>query len=533
MRAQGDATRQTTAEDAGTPRRTILRGSLATAGLFAAGVQAGQPASAVDHRTDSSPVAAERSVPHDARVVVIGAGLAGLTAAYRLARRGVHVQVFEARDDRVGGRCWTARGFSSDQIAEHGGERIDTRHTHIRKLAGELGLELEEENPDRRHGKRGITFLQGAVRDDTAIYKDLDLVLKRLRADAKRIGSYFADRASRAARDFDQLSVRDWLQANVPGGMSSLLGSSIACGVSTFFGNDAAELSAINLIEQNAGVDDGTADEKYHVKGGNDLIPNGLAARLPKPALHFDAPLLAVRRTGDTYRLRFGGIRGEVIADRVVFALPFTTLRRVDLEDSGLSARKREVIDNHGMGTDAKLMLQFDRQFYQFDDFSGSIKADNPQMSTWDTSSYQTGAEGLLTLFVGGWSGASFPTAKPHGEPSAAVTGSALGHLEALVPGLKDAYNGHGWLDSWVDDPWARGSYASYRPGQYTKYWGWTGRPEGRLHFAGEHTSTHSQGYLNGAVESGERVAREVLTALGRIGAAHSSPAPPRPSHSE
>ncbi|MET8977921.1 FAD-dependent oxidoreductase [Streptomyces sp. NPDC004539] len=505
LRARRDAAAQSSAEETGTTRRTVLRGSLAMTGALSVGA-VGQSAFAAPETV--------RSSPHDARVVVVGAGLAGLTAAYRLARKGVRAQVFEARADRVGGRCWTARGFASGQVAEHGGERIDTRHTHIRKLAAELGLILEEENPDRRHGERGVTYLQGAVRNEAAVYRDMDLVEKRLKADAQRIGSYFADHASRAARDFDQLTVRDWLQANVPGGMGSLLGAAIANGVATFYGNDADELSAINLIEQYFGP--AGADEKYHVRGGNDLIPQKLAGALPKSALHFDAPLLAVRRTGDTYRLRFGGVQREVVADHVVFALPFTTLRRVDLDGSGLSARKREAIDNHGMGTDAKLLLQFDRQFYRFDDFSGRITSDNPLFTSWDTSSYQTGAEGLLTLFVGGWTGSSQPAERPHAVPSAAVTAAALGHLDRLVPGLKRSYNGKGWLDSWVDDPWARGSYSSYRPGQYTKYWGWTGRREGRFHFAGEHTSTHSQGYLNGGVESGERVAREVLTALGR-----------------
>ncbi|UQT54245.1 FAD-dependent oxidoreductase [Streptomyces durmitorensis] len=490
--------------DAGTTRRTVLRGGLATAGGLALG----------GTLTPTAARAADRTTAHDARVVVIGAGLAGLTCAHRLAQQGVKAQVFEARDGRVGGRCWTARGFASGQLAEHGGERIDTRHTHIRKLAAELGISLEEENPDREHGERGVIHLQGKVVTEDAVYRDMEVVQKQLAADARRIGSYAADEAGRAARDFDGLSVRDWLAANVPGGMSSLLASAMANSVATFFGNNADELSAINLMEQYIGPDG--ADEKYHVKGGNDLIPQAMAERLPKSALHFDTPLTAVRRAGGTYRLRFGGRRGEVTADRVVFALPFTTLRRVDLDGAGLSARKREAIDNHGMGTDAKLLFQFDRQFPRFDGFSGGIMSDNPLFSSWDTSSYQTGPEGLLTLFTGGWSGATYPAERPHAAPSATVTDTALRQLDALVPGLKKAYNGRGWLDSWVDDPWARGSYASYRPGQYTRYWGFTGRREGGLHFAGEHTSTHSQGYLNGGVESGERAAREVLAALGR-----------------
>ena len=76
-------------------------------------------------------------------------------------------------------------------------------------------------------------------------------------------------------------------------------------------------------------------------------------------------------------------------------------------------------------------------------------------------------------------------------------------------------FNGKAWLDYWTGDPWTRGSYAAYPPGQLTKYWGYAGIPEGRVHFAGEHTSTYSQGFLNGGVESGQRAAIEVLQALG------------------
>jgi monoamine oxidase len=84
------------------------------------------------------------------------------------------------------------------------------------------------------------------------------------------------------------------------------------------------------------------------------------------------------------------------------------------------------------------------------------------------------------------------------------------------MPGAAAAYAGGAWLDAWVDDPWVRGSYAAFLPGQWTSYFGYLGRPSGNVHFAGEHTSTYSQGYLNGGVESGLRAAREVLRAGGR-----------------
>ena len=94
-------------------------------------------------KTSASVPRVSSPTEHDARVVVVGAGLAGTTAAYRLAQQGISVQLFEARD-RVGGRCWTARSFADGQMAEHGGEFIDTRHVHLRGLAKELGLPLDD-----------------------------------------------------------------------------------------------------------------------------------------------------------------------------------------------------------------------------------------------------------------------------------------------------------------------------------------------------------------------------------------------------
>jgi monoamine oxidase len=92
----------------------------------------------------------------------------------------------------------------------------------------------------------------------------------------------------------------------------------------------------------------------------------------------------------------------------------------------------------------------------------------------------------------------------------------ALGFLDRWLPGVRASFDGTAWLDSWVDDPWTKGSYAAFLPGQWTNYWGYLGMPAGNVHFAGEHTSTYSQGYLNGGVETGLRAAREVLHAIGR-----------------
>ena len=105
----------------------------------------------------------------------------------------------------------------------------------------------------------------------------------------------------------------------------------------------------------------------------------------------------------------------------------------------------------------------------------------------------------------------TYPTYIAHGPASDRVLDTALANLARGVQGIEGAFNGLAYLDQWADDPYVHGSYAGFGPGQYTDYWGFLARREGNVFFAGEHTSTHSQGYLNGGVESGERAARQLL----------------------
>jgi monoamine oxidase len=229
------------------------------------------------------------------------------------------------------------------------------------------------------------------------------------------------------------------------------------------------------------------------------------------------------RRGNGGYALRFGGVRGEVHADHVVLCLPFTALRDVDLADAGLSTRRLGAIHRLGMGTNAKNHIQLKVRPNRLRDWSGSMTMDAPRpQSSWESTASQTGSTGVITIWRGGSSGAGYPTDVAHQWAPPRIVRSNLAAFERGVPGITAAFNGLSWLDSWVDDPWSRGSYAGFLPGQYTRYWGYLKQPEGRVHFAGEHTSTHSQGYLNGGVESGQRAAREILDALG---------VPPRSTH--
>ena len=285
------------------------------------------------------------------------------------------------------------------------------------------------------------------------------------------------------------------------------------------FGLDADRLSALNLFYLYAGEIEG-ADERYHVRGGNDQIVDGLAGSLPDGTVRLDAPLEALARRGDgSFALRFAGIGGEVIADRVVLAMPFTTLRRVDLDPAGLSRKKRRCIAELGMGTNAKLMMQFERRPQAYGDWNGYMVSDDPFLHTWESTLGDPGRRSILTTYFGGRSGARGLIARRAHAPSEAReikrNLDSLGHGGASgLGGLRRDFNGLAWTDRWKLDPWARGSYAAYLPGQYTRYYGYVGRPEGSIHFAGEHTAT--QGLPRGRGESGERAAEEIAAALGR-----------------
>ena len=310
------------------------------------------------------------------------------------------------------------------------------------------------------------------------------MVIRRLVRDAKRVGPYRWGQAGPAAKAFDRMTMREWMDANVPGGSTSLLGRSIDVGLTGFWGIDPEDTSAITLLDTYiTPYPGGPADERYHVRGGNDQVPTMLADLLPADALHLETPLESiVERSDGTFELGFGGVAAPVIADHVVLCLPFTTLRDVDLSGAGLSRKRLKAIDELGMGTNAKVLLQFQDRFPTFG-WNGSFTLDAPKSDSWDSALAQPGDGGLLTIYTGGKTGAGYPTDDPHAVAPAGVVDDALTFLDTYLPGMRDSFNGRSWLDSWVDDPWVKGSYAAFLPGQWTSFFGYMGRPRGQRPF--------------------------------------------------
>jgi monoamine oxidase len=199
-----------------------------------------------------------------------------------------------------------------------------------------------------------------------------------------------------------------------------------------------------------------------------------------------------------------------VSADRVVLTLPFSILRSsVDFSAAGFRPLKQTAINELGMGSNSKLHLQFIDRHWQNLGCSGSTYANTGYQTTWDVTRAQPGQSGILVDYTGGLIADSFGKGKPDGRAA-----QFFDQIEPVLPGVKNKWNGRATIDYWRGNLFTKGSYSYWKVGQYTKFAGIEGEAEAACHFAGEHTSIESQGYLNGAVESGERAASEILAAL-------------------
>jgi monoamine oxidase len=249
----------------------------------------------------------------------------------------------------------------------------------------------------------------------------------------------------------------------------------------------------------------GKSNEKMHVRGGNDQIATILATKLGSQ-ITTSSPLTAIKKNADgSYALTLGS--SVVQADHVVLALPFSLLRGVNFSKAGFNQVKTWAINELGMGTNAKVHVQFTSRFWRGQGCTGETYADTGYQNTWEVSRAQGGDSGLLVWYTGGNPGVAVGS----GTVAAQVTTNFLPKIEPVLPGATAAWNGKATRDHWTSYPWTKGSYSYWKAGQYTRFSGAEKERSGNCHFAGEHTSQDFQGYLQGAVETGERAASEIL----------------------
>jgi monoamine oxidase len=467
--------------------------------------------------------------------VIVGAGLAGVRCAHKLwTERGITSTIYEW-DDHVGGRVETLRGyFVGGQIVEQHGEFISSEHTSMLNLASRFGLALDlaQQYP---HGTSDVYWFNGGYYTQA-----------QLNADWQKFGwSLFRKAVGQApwptrynhfkqqALLWDQISVVDWINAHVPGGMDSPFGSLCYEDVINEYGGPPDQQSALNLIYI-LGYDDSASaqgyqptnspilagtDQKYHIKGGNDQIIAKMGSELPAGTIMLGPQLVKLGNNGDgTYTCWFqdasAGGTYSIVADHVVLAIPFTTLRHVDLSNARLSPLKMQAIGNLQLGTNAKIQLQFNSRVWNKDGFTGNTFTDSGASSAWECTNYQSGSEGILIGFPGGTPGANlgmnYKITADEGPAPMNLVHDTLQSLESIFPGVTGAFNGKAYCSVGLLDPHLLGAWSYYSVGQYTGFSGIEPVPEGNIHFAGEHTSMDFQGFMEGGVTSGERVAGEI-----------------------
>jgi monoamine oxidase len=499
----------------GHTRRELLIGA---GGLAAGAVFAQSPAAAFTRRVSPSP-----ATP---RIAIVGAGLAGLRCAHMLWRqrpgRPIVSTVYEANPNRAGGRCWTLRDFfSGGLITEHGGSFLNSNQTAVRGLAARLGLKQEVVDGGDLSSGEEVFFIDGRLYTYAEANADWhDVGFPAFRAAAKQLQS-----AAGAAR-LDRMSVPEWLDSTEIGA-GSRFGKLMLANTVTENGGDPGDQSAQDLIYLLIGNPRSSLhplpgdDERYHIVGGNDQLVSGMISQLPPQTVRHDHVLVAIREQADGAIQLVFDVSGTSVArtaDLVVLALPFSTLRDVELKHSGLSNTKRHVIATMGMGTNAKIHLELTHKTWPALGYSGASYGEWQRLAcAWDDV-VQLGPDArpaLYLAFPGGRVGRSGITGRAHGGAPARDVSWALGELENVFPGTSAAYTGRAYEDHWALDPWVRGAYSYYRVGQANTYGQLAGASEGRFLFAGEHTSINNIGFLDGAVETGEQAARRLLRRLG------------------
>lgn len=473
----------------------------------------------------------EQQAQHDPdAIAIVGGGASGLVAAWRLANAGRSCEVFEA-SGRTGGRMYTLRDFTPEgHFCDLGGEFIGPGHTALITLCRELGVGLQD--------------LRGAGETATDIYDIAGVRLAEDLIDPQTGAGAFAPVAARIAadqaalldssggwtdraRELDALPLSDYLE--------SLFGSTerwvidlLALAYLCEHGIAPDKQSSLNLVDA-IGTDTTRpfslfdhGDGLMRIAGGSASLPESLTARLlaspvsDRASLHLRHTLSAIAREGEAFRLTFENEgKPPVIRTfkRVVLTLPFTRLRAVKgLGGLALPADKMKVINEQGYGANAKLMVGTSSRPWTSAlpglpaPMTGSLYSARGFQQVWESSIGQPGDGGVITNYLAG---------APARSEEATVLATLERGLKALSPDLANALSPRMRASFfWANHPHTGASYSGALAGQYTSFREVAARSElgGGMVFAGEHTSLAWAGSMNGAVDAGERAARELLT---------------------
>jgi monoamine oxidase len=490
-------------------RRQLLHGGLAAAGAVAAATFTREGEGAFAQQRGRSPI------------LIVGAGIAGLTAGYRLRQGGVRADIIEATN-RVGGRIRTLPKVAGTQIfAELGGEFINTGHTNLISLASELGLRAIDLAQVQSGFVKDTFFFDRRRVSLQQLIEDFAPLASKINADLAAIGDEISYQDfTEAAERVDNLSIAEYLDKAE---ISTVLRQLLSVAYTLEYGRDSDEQSALNLLflisaeAENFSLY-GDSDERYQIDGGNSQIINRLASQL-SGSIEAGTALEAITLLpGGRYRvsLRSGQRTFDRTYDRVLLTLPFSTLRDVQI-NVPLPQPKRRAIEQLGYGTNSKLITGYRsriwRETYQS---TASVFTDLGFQNSWEATPFAPTANGLVTNFTGGKKGLSIGAGVPEDQAQ-----RFLNQFERVFPGVRNLRTGKAVRAFWPGERFFKGSYGCYLVGQWTQMYTVEGERVGNLYFAGEHTSLENQGYMEGGCETGQRAALEILEDLGLTAAAN------------
>jgi monoamine oxidase len=464
------------------------------------------------------------------RIAIVGGGIAGLNAALTLQDAGIKSTVFEA-SNRVGGRMHSdTTSWLNGQTSEHCGELIDSGHKTILSLASRFKLQTVDLLGAEPIHSTDTDYFFGRYYTDAEAQADFNPVWTAVKKDVNA-ASYptLYNQHTDAGVVLDHTSIYDWIESRVPGGHSSPMGQLLDVAYNIEYGNVTKEQSSLNLVyllgfSSNPGNFQifGASDERYHIVGGNERLPQAIAAVLPDVRLNMALTAIARRSDGTIdLAVKGGGTTSTYNFDRVILAIPFSVLRTLDYSGAGFDSRKQTAITQLGYGKNAKLHLQFDSRFWNtrgpWGIGNGSTYSDTGYQNTWDVTRAQDGSTGILVDYTGG----GVPLASFGGNPAdpkvaARFARTFLSQIEPVFPGITQRWNGRATLDVPLTDPFLLGSYSYWKVGQYTAFAGYekARQPDpvdGNIHFAGEHCSQDFQGYMEGGASEGARAAGEII----------------------
>lgn len=439
-------------------------------------------------------------------VIVVGAGLAGLTAALNLHEAGWTVTVLEGRG-RVGGRVNTVtKSFSDGLYAEGGGEFIDAErvHTEMHAYIKRFDLEIEDVGYDEFDSAYYINeqlfpYEEAEEILGEDVIADIDRFWEETESLAEQIDDMEDPTTSPNAAELDSRTAADWLDELELHPTARLI---VDHGLRGEY-DEPSRLSLLFLAQQLALYADVEDDEfeAHRIKGGNNLLPEAMTSALDG-AVELNSRVTAV--TVDDTGVTVTHQRGESKADYVIITAAFPTIRDIAF-DPPLPDALQKAVNELNYGSHTKTLLQYERRFWLDEELSGDTESELPVGWTWECTDQQEGDLGIMSTYTSGTFADEYLAL---GKEE--LIEEMVNQIETMYPGSKDIFQ-VGRAVVWPNTPFNGGAYSAYAPGQVMGFWNLIRQPHGRIYFAGEHTDTLFVGFMEGAIRSGQRVARELI----------------------